>query len=112
MSLDSRHATVDRWQLEAALAAAETAGDGALSDALAGVVDGYPGPLLPDDGVSWVEAERRRLRLRVDAVLAKGAARIARLDAASLLSRALAADRELPLAAAALRTIVSGSDHR
>jgi DNA-binding SARP family transcriptional activator len=112
VSLDPRHATVDRWQLEAALAAAEVAGDDALGEALAGVVDGYPGPLLPDDGASWVEAERRRLRLRVDAVLAKGAARIARLDAASLLSRALAADRELPLAAAALRAIVAGSDHR
>ena len=71
VSLDPRHATVDRWQLEAALAAAEVAGDDALGAALAGVVDGYPGPLLPDDGASWVEAERRRLRLRVDAVLAR-----------------------------------------
>ena len=103
---------MDRWKLEAALAAAEAAGDDALAAALAGVVDSYAGPLLPDESAPWIEAERRKLRLRVDAVLAKGASRIARLDAASLLSRALAADRELPLAAAALRTIVSGADHR
>ena len=112
VSLDHRHVAVDRWNLEAALAAAEAAGDDAVAAALTGVVDSYGGPLLPDENASWIEAERRKLRLRVDAVLAKGTSRMSRLEAASLLSRALAADHELPLAAAALRTIVSGDDHR
>ena len=112
VSLDHRQVAVDRWNLEAALAAAEAAGDDAVAAALTGVVDSYGGPLLPDENASWIEAERRKLRLRVDAVLAKGTSRMSRLEAASLLSRALAADHELPLAAAALRTIVSGDDHR
>jgi hypothetical protein len=105
VSLDPRVVRIDRWILEAALAAAEHADAGRQGAALTKVVECYAGPLLPDDAAPWVEAERRRLRLRVDAVLAKGSAHLKPVDAGILLSRALAVDAALPLAASVLQSV-------
>ena len=110
VSLDELGVSVDRWNLDAALAAAELAQNDTIGAALANVVEIYAGPLLPDDPAAWVEAERRKLRLRVDAALATGASRIPRFEAGSLLSRALAADPELGLAANLLRTVTLAPD--
>lgn len=112
VSLDGSSVAVDRWNLDAALAAAESAQDADIPATLADVISIYAGPLLPDDTTEWVEAERRRLRLRIDAVLAKGAPRIPRAEAASLLSRALAADPELALAEDLLRAATRPPDSR
>jgi hypothetical protein len=105
VSLDPRLVRVDRWVLEAALTAAEHADAERQGAALTKVVECYAGPLLPDDAAPWVEAERRRLRLRVDAVLAKGSSRLKPVDAGILLSRALAVDAALPLAASVLQSV-------
>jgi len=105
VSLDPRLARVDRWVLESALAAAEHAAPDRHGAALTRVVECYAGPLLPDEAAPWIEVERRRLRLRVDAVLAKGSANLAPVDAGALLSRALAADAALPLAGSLLQSV-------
>ncbi|MFO1413160.1 MAG: hypothetical protein U1F10_04490 [Burkholderiales bacterium] len=105
VSLDAGRVDVDRWRLESALAAAEGSTVADRRDALATLVACYAGPLLPDDEAGWMEAERRRLRLRVDAALAHGASQLAPVEAGSLLSRALAADPELPLAAGVLQSV-------
>ena len=106
VSLAPRLVRVDRWILEAALAAAEHAPDDRQGAALAWVVECYAGPLLPDEAAPWVAAQRRRLRLRIDAVLAKGSAHLAPVDAGALLSRALAVDEALPLAASLLQSVM------
>ncbi len=105
VSLNPRLVQVDRRQLEACLAAAETASEDRTRDVMDAVVDRYPGPLLPEDSTPWVEAERARLRLRVDAVLAKGASRLSLRERGVVLSRVLAADTALPLVAAELREV-------
>ena len=105
VSLDPRLVRVDRWILEAALAAAAHAPVAREGAALTRVVECYAGPLLPDEAAPWVEVQRQRLRLRVDAVLAKGSSQLAPVDAGVLLSRALAADAALPLVASLLQSV-------
>jgi DNA-binding SARP family transcriptional activator len=105
VSLNPRLVHVDRWQLEACLATAEMASEDRTRDVMDAVVDRYPGPLLPEDSTPWIEAERARLRLRVDAVLAKGGSRLSLLECGAVLSRVLAADAALPLVAAKLREV-------
>jgi predicted negative regulator of RcsB-dependent stress response len=106
VSINGHLVRVDRWVLEAALAAAERAAHDRHDAALNAVVESYAGPLLPDEAAPWVVAERRRLRLRVDAVLAKGSSHLAPVDAGTLLSRALAADAALPLVASLLQSVM------
>lgn len=105
VSLNPRLVHVDRWQLESSLATAEKAATDRMREAIDAVVDHYPGPLLPDDAAPWIEGERARLRLRIDAVLASGAARLSPLECGTVLSRILAADAALPLVAAKLREV-------
>lgn len=105
LGLDARRVDLDRWALEAAIDASARAARGELAAAVARVVDCYPGPLLPGDGAAWIVAERAKLRRRVDVELARVADELPRRDAATLLTRALAADPELDLAAAALAGI-------
>ncbi len=107
VSLNHHLAHLDRWTLEAALSRAEAANADAQPAALADVVAHYQGPLLPDETAPWIVAERQRLRLRVDAVMARGVAQLSTIDAGVVLSRVLAADPELPFAASTLRTLTA-----
>lgn len=103
VSLNERLVHVDRWRLEGAIAATRTVPDGRVGEALAAIIDAYRGPLLADESAPWIASERQRLRMAVDAAMAGLVSRLPPLEAAALLSRLLAADSDLPLAAAALR---------
>ncbi len=107
VSLNERLVRVDRWTLETAIEAAAAAPDDLMGEALAAIVDCYGGPLLCDESAPWIAAERQRLRLSVDAALAGRVSRLPPMEGAALLSRVLAADAELPLAASALRAVTA-----
>ncbi|MFO1304722.1 MAG: hypothetical protein U1F54_13400 [Burkholderiales bacterium] len=103
VSLNDLLVGVDLWSLEASLQAWEVAPRHRAGEVLASIVDRYGGSLLCDENAPWIAAERQRLRYAVDAALAGGVSHLRPMEAAALLSRALAADADLPLAASALR---------
>ncbi|MFO1312963.1 MAG: hypothetical protein U1F41_12960 [Burkholderiales bacterium] len=105
--LNDRLVGVDLWSLEAAIEAALAACEENVGDALAAIVDRYRGPLLCDESAPWIAAERQRLRLAVDAALARSVSGLPPMEGAALLSRVLAKDAALPLAASALRAVTA-----
>jgi DNA-binding SARP family transcriptional activator len=106
VTLDPDHVWIDHRALRIALDAMDVATPTDRTSAdLDAMLALYTGPLLADDPSTWARAARDQLRMRVDAIVARYAGALPPVRCRALLSRALAADPGLAMAAKMLAAL-------